>query len=77
MLAAFDEEIGCLDFRQQCTLYAQIDRMNLARQSAMVPTSSDRLARYASHLSEEFDRLLTQLERLQRGRLQRNSDFKL
>ena len=38
---------------------------------ARVPTQevSDRLIRYEAHLSREFDRTLTQFERLQRMRL--------
>lgn len=41
----------------------------MLRGACSVPRSSDRLLRYETHLSREFDRTLAQLERLQRIRL--------
>jgi hypothetical protein len=75
MLAAFDETINFLDFYQSWLLYLQLQRFEWAMQSAMVPDSSDRLIRYEGHLSQEFDSLQRQLERLQRRRLQLSSEF--
>jgi hypothetical protein len=75
MLADFEETINFLDSCHSWLLYLQLKRVEWATQSAMVPDSSDRLVRYERHLSQEFDNLHRQLERLQRRRLQLSSEF--
>lgn len=69
-IQAFDEEIETL--QKQAAILLFVDRKKRACDStaAMVPSQNamDRLVRYEAHLSREFDRVLNQLERVQRMR---------
>jgi hypothetical protein len=51
--------------------FTDTERREYEKVAALVPSQEvlDRLIRYEAHLSREFDRTLSQLERLQRIRL--------
>jgi len=71
MLGFIDQEIKHLE--REIKWLEEIDEQRTAYQveASLVPSqeSLDRLLRYEAHLSREFDRTLSQLERLQRMRL--------
>jgi hypothetical protein len=71
MFQILDEEITSVETLAKETLRLAIERNQFRKTAVLVPTLavSERLLRYESHLSREFDRTLSQLERLQRMRL--------
>jgi hypothetical protein len=70
MLLVLDEEIKRVEALAENALRVTIERNEFRKTAALVPplAVSERLLRYESHLSREFDRTLSQLERLQRIR---------
>jgi len=71
MLVILDLEIERLEKLKAAQHLMESDRSANKDNAALVPPPvvSERLLRYESHLSREFDRALSQLERLQRMRL--------
>jgi hypothetical protein len=71
MLKILDEEIKRLDDLKERFVTRSIEKSELNKLANLVPPPavSERLLRYETHLSREFDRTLSQLERLQRMRL--------
>jgi hypothetical protein len=71
MLEMFDSEIQRLSLLEKDRL--EVDRRRGEHQTtaALIPAQGglDRIIRYEAHLTREFDRILNQLERLQRIRL--------
>ena len=71
MLEILDQEINRVqDLFDHCVRFG-LERGQYNKLAALVPPPavSERLLRYETHLSREFDRTLSQLERLQRMRL--------
>jgi hypothetical protein len=70
MLEVLDDEIKRVESLAEDTLRIIIERNQFRKTAALVPplAVSERLLRYETHLSREFDRTLSQLERLQRMR---------
>jgi hypothetical protein len=71
MLEILDQEINRLqDLFDHCVRFG-LERSEYNKVAALVPPPavSERLLRYGTHLSREFDRALSQLEHLQRMRL--------
>lgn len=68
MLEVLDDEIKRVESLAEDTLRIIIERNQFRKTAALVPplAVSERLLRYETHLSREFDRTLSQLERLQR-----------
>ena len=66
-----DDEIKRLKNRKNDIEQAEEIRLTYAKRASVVPSQevSERLLRYETHLSREFDRTLSQLERRQRMRL--------
>ncbi len=71
MLNILDKEIERLQGFMAGSALINIERNQCKRAAALVPAPAvlERLLRYETHLSREFDRTLSQLERLQRLRL--------
>ena len=71
MLDLLDEEIKRLEQLRDLTRAHCVERIEYDKQIHAVPplAVSERFLRYEAHLSREFDRTLSQLERLQRMRL--------
>lgn len=71
MLKILDEEIKRLEELRERSLAACFERIEYNKLTHLVapPAVSERLLRYETHLSREFDRTLSQLEHLQRMRL--------
>jgi hypothetical protein len=71
MLKILDEEIKRLDDLKERFVTRSIEKSELNKLANLVPplAVSERLLRYETHLSREFDRTLSQLERLQRIRI--------
>jgi hypothetical protein len=71
MLKILDEEIKRLEELRELSLALCFERIEFNKLTHLVPPPavSERLLRYETHLSREFDRTLSQLERLQRMRL--------
>jgi hypothetical protein len=71
MLKILDDEIKRLEEMREQALARCIERIEYNKLTHLVPPApvSERLLRYETHLSREFDRTLSQLERLQRMRL--------
>lgn len=71
MLKILDEEIKRLEELRERSLSSCFERIEYNKLTHLVPPPpvSERLLRYETHLSREFDRTLSQLERLQRMRL--------
>src|SRR6202795_537959 len=71
MLEMLDEEIRALTFRQKRSLAIHELRGEFQNTAALIPSQGDldRVIRYEAHLSREFDRTISQLERLQKIRL--------
>jgi hypothetical protein len=67
---AIDEEINRLKSLYVLALEFESQKLDHNVNVSRIPSAdvSDRLIRYEAHLSREFDRTLTQLERLQRSR---------
>lgn len=70
MVQVLDEEIKRVEAQAEDALRVAIGRNQFRKTAALVPplAVSERLLRYETHLSREFDRTLSQLERLQRMR---------
>jgi hypothetical protein len=71
MLMLIDDEIKRLHDLWEKSIALNVVRDEYTKIAALVPPPavSERLLRYETHLSREFDRTLSQLERLQRMRL--------
>jgi hypothetical protein len=71
MLKILDDEIKRLEELRERSLALCFERIEYNKLTHLVPPPavSERLLRYETHLSREFDRTLSQLERLQRMRL--------
>jgi hypothetical protein len=71
MLEIIDEEIKRLQILEQIISAADSQRGEYQTIAALIPPQGDldRIIRYEAHLTREYDRLLSQLERLQRIRL--------
>lgn len=71
MMQAIDAEIEHLEKLKEALELVESERSAFRSIAALVPPPavSERLLRYETHLSREFDRTLSQLERLQRMRL--------
>jgi hypothetical protein len=71
MLKSLDDEIKRLEELRERSLALCFERIEYNKLTHLVPPPavSERLLRYETHLSREFDRTLSQLERLQRMRL--------
>jgi hypothetical protein len=71
MLRILDDEIKRLEELRELSLALCFERIEYNKLTHLVPPPavSERLLRYETHLSREFDRTLSQLERLQRMRL--------
>jgi hypothetical protein len=71
VLAVLDAEIKRLQRLKELQQFTDTERREYEKVAALVPSQEvlDRLIRYEAHLSREFDRTLSQLERLQRIRL--------
>lgn len=71
MVSFLDSEIERLESLVAMLRVIDSRRSEYQRTAALVPAQGvvDRLLRYESHLNREFDRKLSQLERLQRARL--------
>ena len=71
MLKVLDDEIKRLEDLREVSLALCIKRIQYDKLTHLVPPPavSERLLRYETHLSREFDRTLSQLDHLQRMRL--------
>jgi hypothetical protein len=71
MLKILDDEIKRLEELREVSLSSCFERIEYSKLTHLVPPPavSERLLRYETHLSREFDRTLSQLEHLQRMRL--------
>jgi hypothetical protein len=71
MLKALDAELSNLLDVQRLQTLTEFNKIARNFEAACIPSQEavDRLLRYETHLSREFDRTLSQLERLQRMRL--------
>jgi hypothetical protein len=71
MLRILDDEIKRLEELRELSLALCFERIEYNKLTHLVPPPavSERLLGYETHLSREFDRTLSQLERLQRMRL--------
>jgi hypothetical protein len=71
VLESLDAEIERLKILEVLMLAADKRRSELQTTVALIPAQGglDRIIRYEAHLTREFDRILSQLERLQRIRL--------
>lgn len=71
MLDLLDEEIKGLEELRELTRTQCLSTIEYDKHTHLVPppAASERLLRYETHLNREFDRTLSQLERLQRIRL--------
>jgi hypothetical protein len=71
MLEIIDKEIERLKFLEALRLAADKQRSEYQTIAALIPVwgDLDRIIRCEAHLSREFDRILSKLERLQRIRL--------
>jgi len=70
MLAAIDSEIKRLAALENCLEIADMQRGRYKASAAIIPgqETSERLLRYETHFGREIDRILNQLERLQKMR---------
>jgi hypothetical protein len=71
MLESIDAEIKRLEILEQIISAADSQRGEYQTIAALIPPQGDldRIIRYEAHLSREYDRILSQLEHLQRIRL--------
>ena len=70
MMRILDREIEWLTAREEMQQTQDDKKEVYGRLAALVPPQDamDRLVRYEAHLGREFDRILNQLERVQRMR---------